>query len=173
MRLNISKFVFIGVGGIASVFVLLFHFKERNSHQCHQCFSKKHVYQWRLGSWGGAGASIPLTPKWERLEESQFRHQFFAVDHVHDWRFSQGSPYYLFGSKWGGCALGAGRLTSALHVTYESSPEFRAFIQTKLRAGSLTKSNVIAIMFESLGREDTPLQREADALLQAFYSQER
>jgi len=170
MRSITRKRLLIGAGGIVFVFSLLFHYKERDSYQCQLCFSGRHVYQWRLGSWGGGGTSIPLTPMWERLEESQFRRDFFPTNHVHDWRFAQGSPYYLFGTKWGGCAIGAGRYTSSLYVTYESDPEFRTFIQAKLRDGSLIRSNVIAMMSEPLSREDTPLQKDSDALLQAFYS---
>jgi len=170
MRLVTRKRLFIVIVGIASLFALSFHYKERYSYQCQLCFSRKDVFQWRLGSWGGAGSSVPLSPNWERLEESEFRHDFFGADHVHDWNFIQGSPYYFFGTKWGGCALGAGRDTGALYQTYESAPDFRAFVQAKLHDGSLTKSNVIAMMSEPPSHEDTPLQKDSDALLHAFYS---
>src|SRR6516162_3208654 len=170
MRLVTRKRLLICFGGIVLVFLsLFFHYKERDSYLCQSCFSGRNVFQWRLGSWGEALSSIPLTPKWEFVEESQFRRDFFPTSHVHDWRFAQGSPYYFFGTKWGGCAIGAGRYTSSLYETYESDPEFRTFVHAKLRDGSLTKSNVIAMMSEQLGRDDASLKKDSDALLQAFY----
>jgi hypothetical protein len=168
MRIVTRKRILIGLGGIAFVFLLLFHYKERDSYRCQSCSSVKNVFQWRLGTW--IGGSIPLTPAWEQIDESHLRRDFFPINHVHDWKFAQGSPYHFFGTKWGGCALGAGRQMSSFCQTYESNLRFRTFILEKLKDGSLARSNVIAMVSEPRSEEQTPLQKESDALLDAFYS---
>ena len=147
---------------------VLFHYKQRNSYRCQVCFAMKDVFQWRIGLW--AGASAPLTPSWERIAETQLLHDFLPTDHVHDWAFAQGSPYYFFGTTWGGCAIGRGRHLSELCRMYESSPEFRAFIEKRVQLGSLTKSNVVALMSCPQTGKPSPLQKDADALLEAFFA---
>jgi hypothetical protein len=70
----------------------------------------------------------------------------------------------------GGCAIGGGRHVSELCQMYESSPEFRAFITEKMRDGSLAKSNVVALSSIARTGEPSPLQKDADALLETFFS---
>lgn len=152
---------------LTGIAALVLHYKERNSYSCQLCSSQKDVFQWRVGWW--MGASVPLTPRWERVRESHFLHDFFPTGHAHDWKFAQGSPYHFFGTSWSGCALGAGRHQSELCQMYELSPEFRSFIQTKLRDGSLTRSNFVALASAPHVKEPSTLQKEADELLAAFY----
>ena len=156
------------VGAVAAVAALLLHYKQRDSSRCQICFAKKDVFQWRLGSW--AGASIPLTPSWERVSDTHFQQDFLPGDHVHDWMFAQGSPYYFFGTSWRGCAIGGGRYVSELCQMYESSPDFRTFITQKLRDGSLAKSNVVALMSIRRTGESSLLQKDADTLLETFFA---
>ena len=154
------------IGGVAGVAVLLLHYKERDSYRCQICSSTRVVFQWRLGSW--MGASIPLTPSWERVTETRFLHDLLPPDHVQNWRFAQGSPYHFFGTTWGGCAIGGGRHVNELCQKYETSSEFRSFVGTKLNDGSVAKSNLVALMSSPRTGEASPLQKESDALLQAF-----
>jgi len=155
------------VGG-SLIAAVLFHYKERDSYRCQVCFAQKDVYQWRFGSW--MGASVPLTPSWERIKSSSFQQDFLPADHVHDWKFAQGSPYHLFGTLWSGCALGNGRHVSEFFRMYESSPEFRTFIAQKLQDGSLTRTNVIGLMSAGRTAEASPQKRDADALLNDFFA---
>src|SRR5204862_8139580 len=113
---------------------------------------------------------VPLTPSWQRIAETRFQHDLLTEDHVHDWMFAQGSPYHFFGTTWGGCAIGAGRHVSEICQMYESSPEFREFIEQKLRDGSLARSNVIAMMSIRRTGEPSPLRKDADALLETFFA---
>lgn len=136
--------VFTLAGVIAGLFVLLGHYVERDSYRCRVCSTKKYDSQLRVGLW--VGPSIPLTPTWERVVETRFLHEVLPPNHTHDWMFAQGSPYYLFGAKWGGCAIGGGRHSNQICDMYESSPEFRSFIQTKLQNGSLNNTNFITLM---------------------------
>jgi hypothetical protein len=115
------------------------------------------------------GASVPLTPTWERITETRFRHDFLPADHIHDWKYAQGSPYYFFGTKWGGCAVGGGGYVNELCEMCESGPDFRAFIQTKLRDGSLAKTNIVALMSSPWKGGASPQKKEADALLDTFF----
>ena len=163
------KRLFFGFGVLALVFLLLSHYKQRDSYRCQQCFSQRDVSQWRIGLWGMEG-SIPLTPTWSRMHESQFRHDFFPANHAHDWRFAQGSPYYLFGTTWGGCAIGPGRHITHLYSMYESDPRFRVFIEARLADKSLTKTNLIAMVSLPANSDESPLQKDSEALLEQFYS---
>jgi hypothetical protein len=127
------------------------------------------VFQWRLGSWGGF--SVPLTPSWERITETRFAHDFLSSGHIHAWKFAQGSPYHFFGTTWGGCAIGGGRHVSELCQMYEYSPEFRAFISRGLGNGTLTRSNITAMMSGPRLSEPSATQKEAGALLETFFAQ--
>jgi hypothetical protein len=167
MTATAGKRVLVVIGAVVAFAVLLLHYKERDSYRCQVCWATKDVFQWRLGSW--MGASVPLTPAWERVTETHFRHDFLPADHIHDWKYAQGSPYYFFGTTSGGCALGGGGRVNEVCQIYESSPEFRTFIQTKLRDGSLSKTNVVALMSSLRTGEASPQQKDADALLNTFF----
>jgi hypothetical protein len=156
------------LGGFVVIAALLFHYKERDSYRCQSCWTRRDVFQWRLGSWGGFSA--PLTPSWERVSETRFQHDFLPTGHTHDWKFAQGSPYHFFGTTWGGCAIGSGRHVSELSHMYESSSEFRAFISRGLGDGTLTRSNIVAMMSCPRLAEPSPIQKEADALLETFFA---
>ena len=166
MTARTRKRFLVVMAAAAGVAVLLLHYVERVSYRCQVCSSTKDVFQWRLGSW--MGASVPLTPTWERVTATRFLHDFLPAHHTHDWKFAQGSPYYFFGTTSGGCAIGGGRHVNELCQTYESSAQFRTFIQTKLLDGSLTKSNVIALLSSPRTDATSPLQKEADELLARF-----
>jgi hypothetical protein len=162
-----ARYLLVVVGAAAVIAFLLFNYKQRDSYYCQMCFSKKDVFQWRLGSW--VGMSIPLTPSWERITETRLLHDFLPHDHVHDWMFAQGSPYHFFGTTWRGCAIGSGRHVNELCQMYDSSSEFRTFIKAKVRDGSLAKSNVIALMSRPRSGEDSALKEQSDALLESFF----
>lgn len=148
---------------------LLLHYKERDSYLCQTCFERKDVFQWRLGSW--SGDSMPLSPTWERTSNTHFLHDFFPANHAHTWIFAQGSPYYFFGTRWGGCAIGGASDVSPFCQLYESSPEFRGFVQSRLKDGSLTISNLLASVSRPRADEPSPLTEQADALVQTFLRQ--
>src|SRR5260221_9852086 len=86
-----------------------------------------------------------------------------------DWLLAQGSRYHFFGTTWAGCAIGGGRSISPLCQMYQSNPDFRTVIQTKVRDGSMTESNAKALISIPLRARHTPLQAEADALLEGFF----
>jgi hypothetical protein len=132
-----------------AVMVLFAHYKERDSYYCQACWSKKDVFEWRLGSW--MGRSFPVTPRWERITETRFLHDFLPAKHLHDWMFAQGSPYLFFGATSGGCVIGPGRHVSQICELYDLSPEFRAFLQAKLQDGSLVKSNLTTLVLRRVG----------------------
>ena len=167
MTARSRKRLLVVLGAGAAIAGLFFPYKERDSYRCQVCFSTKDVFQWRLGSW--MSASVPLTPTWERVTETHFLHDFLPGRHQHEWKFAQGSPYYFFGTTSGGCAIGGGRRVSDIFRIYESSPEFRTFIQTKLHNGSLNKSNVVALVSNPQIGEASTAQQDTDALLGTFF----
>jgi len=169
MTSKARKRLLLVIGSVIAVAALFLHYMQRDSYRCQVCFTKKDAFQWRLGEWGDW--SVPLTPRWERITETRFAHDFIPADHVHDWMFAQGSPYRFFGTTWAGCAIGAGRRVSGLCQMYESSSEFRAFLQGRLRDGSLAKSNLIAMVSVPRTGESPSQKKDADELLEAFFSQ--
>jgi hypothetical protein len=151
---------------IAAFPVLVFNYKQHRSYRCEICFAKNEAVQWRLGA--SHGPSLPLTPTRERITGSHFQEDFVSASHAHKWLFAQGSPYHFFGTTWGGCAIGIGSCLSRAVPIYESDPMFRGFIAEKLRDGSLTKSNFMAMM--SIPSMEKPnLQKQTDALLNEFF----
>ena len=59
-------------------------------------------------------------------------------------------------------------------INFSPPPEnpgfyFRAFIQTKLRDGSLAKTNIVALMSSPWKGGASPQKKEADALLDTFF----
>ena len=124
--------------------LLFLHYKERRSYKCAICHSTKHGFQWRLGSW--LSQSIPLSSKWEHVQESYLHRELLWKEHEHEWRFFQGSPYYLFGTAWGGCALGSGRHMNRFCMCYENDAEFRKFIRRQIETGQLSRKTVLQIV---------------------------
>ena len=150
--------------------LLLFHYKERHTYICQICQSSKHVFQWKLGFW--PDESVPLSPKWQHVDETKFYHDFFIGGHIHIWKFAQGSPYYFFGTTWGGCALGSGcKENGPLHI-YESDSEFRAFVQGKLQNGTLDRLAVISHLPAPSQTLDAKItQNDIEAVLEEYWKQ--
>jgi hypothetical protein len=121
-----------------------------------------------MAAWLMGGSFRPIDPPWERVTATRLLHDFFPVNHTHVWRFAQGSPYYFFGTTWGGCAIGAGRYENPLCSMYESNPEFRAFLKSKLKDGSLNKSNLIALVSSPRTEAISPEQKQANELMDKF-----
>ena len=117
------------------------------------------------------GASVPMTPTWQHVTETRFRQDFLPADHIHNWKYAQGSPYYLFGTIWSGCAIGDGRHANQLCEMYESAPEFRTFIQSKLHDGSLARTNIVELMSSPWTGGASQQEKDADALLDTFFKQ--
>lgn len=169
MRRFHSKRLLIVLAGIAALAAAVLNFKQRDSYRCQVCFSTRSVFRWRIGAW--PEYSIPMSPKWQELIETQFARDFLSADHKHDWMYAQGSPYYWFGTKWGGCAIGSGRHVNDLCQIYESDRDFRTFVQARLRNGSLTKSNIVALFSVKPGSESPALRKDTTALLDEFNKQ--
>ena len=111
--------------------------RDRDSYQCQTCFSKRHEFQWKVGDW--SGLSLPVSNKRLVVEESRILRNFTPMPHEHEWVYAQGSPYYWFGSSWGGCALGGGRARNDLVTMLEMSVgDCDQFIGDKLKSGELS-----------------------------------
>jgi hypothetical protein len=93
--------VVLGIGALGPPYGLR---RDRDSFMCAGCFSKRHEYQWKVGEWNRS--SLSVSAKRAVMDESLIYRLFTSKPHVHDWQFVQGSPYYWFGSRWGGCAIG-------------------------------------------------------------------
>jgi hypothetical protein len=155
------------IAGIAIVAVCLLNYLERRSYLCQVCFSGRDDYQWRIGDWGPLSA--PLTPTWSRFHFSRFAQEFALRKHQHQWKFAQGSPYYLFGTMWGGCALGSGRHTSILFRTYEMDRKFRRYVNDEIASGRISTSRFIELA-SCVDGDDMVRQRQAQEFLDEYYS---
>lgn len=119
--------------------------RDRDTYQCHTCLSKRHEFQWKVGEW--SSPSLPLSPKHTVIEESKTYRRFTPQPHVHEWQYYQGSPYYWFGTTWGGCALGTRRHLNSLASSLEKSfGEIDDFLDSKLAAGQLTTNQLYAAL---------------------------
>lgn len=90
------------------------------------------------------GFSLPLSPTETQTEE--LPHVLTLLGpHQHKWAFMQQSPYYWFGTRWGGCAVGGARASNsvALHL-FENVPAFRQAIEREVVAGSLDRVTTVA-----------------------------
>lgn len=116
--------------------------RERESFTCATCFSRKSVFQWKIGPWGTG--SLPVSPQSIIIKESNTLRTFAPQPHIHQWQFSQGSPYYMFGTMRGGCALGGGgrNVNDLAGIGEYSWPEFSAFLENKLKSGKLTTNQI-------------------------------
>jgi hypothetical protein len=167
MNLRAKKlFLWVGIGVVGAAGLLL-HFKQRNSYRCQTCFSTQDVFQWRMGFW--MDASVPLSPQWTRVSETRLQRDFFTNNHSHNWKFAQGSPYQLFGTTWGGCAIGSGRQVSDLCYLYERKNKFRDFIGRKFADGLLTQSNFLALVSNTDRSTNSPIHLAAEKLMDTYF----
>lgn len=170
--MKIAKFV---IPAFILCAALLFHFKERDSFQCLDCLSYRHVYQWRVGSW--TGLSFPLTSKNEVIELSSTYKRYLNNGHQHKWTYAQGSPYYFFGTTWSGCAIGHGRHRSRAGELFERHKEFRDFVAAKEQNGTLDPHQSLKYLLlphyppedESQAEEYRKLEDESNQLIEEFY----
>ena len=156
-------------GGIVGIFLLtivgLQNYKQRDTYRCSRCHAAKHDFQWRVGQW--SGLSLPLTPKWEQIEDTDFGHEFLDTEHSHVWEYAQGSPYYLFGTRWGGCAIGKGRHISTWFSFYSQHPDFRAFIKAEVVKGKVSRQDIIN-WFSEPATGDDAFQKRMEAVFDGY-----
>lgn len=141
-------------------------YRERDTYQCSTCLSKRDVFQWRIGDW--SSHSIPLSNHREQIADSLTLKRFTPLPHVHDWRFAQGSPYYWFGTQWGGCAIGPGRHRNDLAELMERpSRGFDDYVYRKLTTGGVTTNQLYeALISLRLWSENTNAPNRAQARAQ-------
>jgi hypothetical protein len=150
-------------------FIVLNLYKQRSTFRCQVCSSWQHRIQWHIGGWG-SGFSFLISPERIVVEESHASRLLFTTTHTHNWVFAQGSPYWL-GFKWSGCAIGAGRHQNEFSRLYESSAEFRSFVEAKTKQGFSTES-IHTLMaqrpFPSPSEESDPKYAATRALSSGF-----
>ncbi len=154
-----------------------FVFKNRSTFQCVRCLSTQHLFQWHCGGW--MGVSFPLSSQRAVVQESHIYKDLVSKPHAHEWVFRQGSPYYWFGTTWGGCALGLGADRNPTADLYEALPDFRDFVRQKIREGRLTPAYAVDLFLahsvtdseEGLSSSDMELAKAARVLEEAYHSQ--
>lgn len=129
---------------IYAAFFLLY--RQRNTYQCETCLSRKHEFQWFAGSW--SVYSFPITAKRVIEQPSLVFRDFVEPNHQHQWVFAQGSPYYCFGVKWGGCAIGGGRHQSEMATLYQIDEDFRSYISKRIQT-DISKEKVYGLLLSS------------------------
>lgn len=151
--------------------------RDRNTYQCQTCYSKRHEFQWKVGAW--TSRSLPVSPRRIVLEESRTFQRFVPPHHEHQWAFYQGSPYFWFGTSWGGCALGAKRHRNDLVDLLEGSVGNPiGFFSGKLSTGKLTTNELLTALaaprhWQTQTNSLTAGQQLAATLTEEFFAQLR
>lgn len=162
--------------------VLFGHFLLVDNFTCQSCMSSMSEEQWRLGLqplgypiFGHdkmpAYRSLPLTAPKQRVKANTAASRLFPRNHRHVWQFRQSSPYYLFGKRWGGCALGPPRQYSPFAYAYLHHSEFPLFVEQLIRAGRIRQERAAELfVFEPRRPEDrrNPLYTDAVAIVLEF-----
>ena len=136
------------VAGLLSPFGL---HRDVKRFRCSTCLSTRQDSQWFLGEW--SGPSIPVSPRRQIIVDSVTLGRFTPQPHQHEWRFSQGSPYFLFGMS-RGYALGAGRHVNRLADSVEEiSDQAVPFLSRKLAAGELSTNQLYQALISPVRSE--------------------
>ena len=168
---------------VAAIFSVLFH-RDRCSEVCVACLTERRVTSWRVGLPFKPGSALS-----EAVEESPSiaRRELFDSGHAHEWAGTGGCRHSLLWSQ-GSAAHGS---YNRFLGDYEGDTEFRAFVQAKISAGSLSRDQAqrLAAFREpeelsgripayppenrvpppaTLGREDTDLLLLGRALFDEF-----
>ena len=129
----------------ASMFLI---YSDRQIFRCPGCLSEQETFQWKAGTW--SSADLTLTSRKAIISPSFTASALLGLTHTHSWIFVQGSPYYVFGTKWGGCALGIGRgIGSSFGWQFEHDEEFRDFLFEKLKTGAVSTNDVVQMILVS------------------------
>ena len=164
-KILISLTVLIGFLIVGS-----YTFKEKRNYKCKFCHSKKHEYQWFFGSW--ATGSIPLTSSRDEIDLSNIYNCFFKDEHQHEWIFSQGSPYYFFGTKWGGCALGSNRHMNEFAMELEFYEDFRKYVIKLEEEGKIKRDTVYKLISLSSDDKESALHKQLTTIMDNFMEEE-
>ena len=116
-------------------------YRERSTFQCSSCLSTRNEYRWRIGLW--SELDPPLSPKRVVVVPSFTFATMIGTNHTHTWVFAQGSPYYFFGTKWGGCAIGSRGRHGEFGTLFERQAEFREFVFAKIVSGQITTNDIV------------------------------
>ena len=155
--------------------LLLCHYQLVRNEYCARCVAHRSVTQWRLcarplGRLGTPGIPIPespflsLRPPVAVIQPSPLARLFYPDGHAHEWRLAQETPYFLFGRLWGGCTLGGAPQPSPFDRLYLRQPGFRSFIDQAIRAGRLSRDELLGF-FQIIQRPGAPSGQERDRRL--------
>jgi hypothetical protein len=138
-RKAISGWPFWTAAGLLLLLVAFSYYRDNRNYECEGCHSHLVTNQARMGIW--TGFSFPLSRLSADDRPSHLYRDYLASTHTHQWRFTQGSPYGVFG--WGGCAVGGRKSTGNLDWFYENDPNFRTFVSRKQADGQLARSDFV------------------------------
>ncbi|MEQ1887260.1 MAG: hypothetical protein ABL967_19510 [Bryobacteraceae bacterium] len=165
-RTQARNHILVMMALLLALAILVLHYREIDAYRCPSCLSGRIALQWRFGLW--RGPSIPLASAYVRSGDNYVRQDLLPADHVHELKFLQSLALHFFGTMRTGLARSGDPRQSEFFWKYEGDPEFRKFIGMKLQDGSLTKSNVIALVLGGQTGKDSPLQKDAEALFNAY-----
>ena len=140
----------------AALWLLLCHYHYVEHYHCSECLARRTDAQWRVGvtplgyplfhdsgTVYGPG-SFALLRRVGAVEPSLATTQLFPPSHTHRWTFVQGSPYYLFGTRWAGCALGSGyRYTPFAYAWGDAG--FREYVSHLVESGRYSREHLVQL----------------------------
>jgi hypothetical protein len=133
------------------------------SPRCAECQSFGRLDEVGLGNPGGRHLRLLGAP--EESRRSLCRGAFFDGGHRHRWVLVEGSVDSLFWEV--GCAQGSPGANSFARA-YETAPEFREFVEARIRAGTLDRGQARRIVACPGTGGDPAVIREGRAVMEAF-----
>lgn len=109
---------------------------------CSQCGSYRGLRSWGLGSWGGRPWLVVLPD--ETLSPTLALDDLFPTGHQHEWRLTRHRLNGIPGAL--GTLLCNGLRRNAFANAYEEYPPLREFVLGEVRAGRVTRQEILGML---------------------------
>ena len=166
---------------VAAVWLLLCHYRFVENYRCGECLARRTDTSWWLGVMplgypvlhDSGSLHGPVSFVLSRTEgvvvPNSATTQLFPGSHAHTRVLAQASPYYLFGTRWGGCALGSSYQLSPFAYLYLEDAGFREYVARALEAGRFKREALIALYAAGHERPAPELFAQGIALANEYY----
>lgn len=162
--------------GLVAATLLLCHYQLVRNEYCERCVAYRTITHWRLcarplGHVGASTTPVPDSPYLSLsaptavVRLSPLARLFFPNGHAHEWRLAQETPFFFFGRVWGGCTLGGAPQPSPFDRLYLRQPLFRAYLDQSVRAGQLSRDELLGFFTIIQPSSGAPTGRERDRRL--------
>ena len=137
-----KSFVVVGAIGFGVLVLVggILVYEVRGSMECQECLSRAQFARWSAGMF--PQHEHVLTSDQLEVEKTHIASDLLSPTHRHLWRLRQASPYYFWGTKWGGCVTYGSRWNSFAR-RYEEDVGFRGFLRRQVADGHLSSEDLL------------------------------